>query len=185
VLSLYGQRGVDWLWRLLARLPFATHTRVAPLLAKLKTFVQNLVDGFAILTRGKALPGILLSSAGVWGGYYVLNYIFMATFNMTDLPATAAALVLCATALSMVVPSSPGAIGVFEWAAAQALAVFGVGDSQAYGYAFGLHIYTNVVLIALGAWGLIAEGVSYAAIKSAAIEPRPAPPAPADTHPAE
>ncbi len=182
VLSLYGERGVDWLWRLVERLPLVGHPRVAPLAAKLKAFVLHLVEGFGVLTgrtmsedgaggqrrRRSQLPAILLSSAAVWGGYWLLNYVFILTFNMTELPAAAPALVLCATGLSMVLPSSPGAIGPFEWAAAQALAVFNANESQATGYAFGLHIYTNLVLIALGAIGLIVEGVSWATIKRGA-----------------
>jgi len=168
VLSLYGRRGVDWLWRLVERLPFTSHPKIAPFMLKLKDFVQNLVDGFGVLIKGKQLPGILLSSAAVWGGYWLLDYIFMGILNMTDLPLVSPALVLCATGLSMVIPSSPGAVGPFEWAAAQALFVFAVDNNQAYGYAYGLHIFTNLVLIALGAVGLVAEGVSWTTIKRGA-----------------
>jgi hypothetical protein len=177
-LSIYGERGVDWLFGKLERLPLLSSPRLAPLVDKVKDLVVHLVEGFGVLTGKTAdagggvsrnrLPAILLSSVAVWGGYWLLNYIFTLTFNMTGLPPAAPALVLCATGLSMVIPSSPGAVGPFEWAAAEALSVFGVDGSQAYGYAFGLHIYTNLVLIALGAIALVLEGVSWKAIKRGA-----------------
>ena len=104
------------------------------------------------------MPGILISSALIWLGYAMFNYILMAAFRMTHLPFGAAALVLCATGFSMVIPSSPGAMGVFEWAGVQALAVYGVEQSLAFGYTLGLHIFTNLALILFGLIGLARRG---------------------------
>ena len=61
-------------------------------------------------------------------------------------------------------------MGVFEGAAVLALKVFGVGESVAFGYALGLHMFTNVVLIVLGLIGLLIEGVSYSTIRSEVLE---------------
>jgi uncharacterized membrane protein YbhN (UPF0104 family) len=159
VLSRFGDRGVNWLWRIIGRIPIVGHV-------KLKTALQNLVNGFRVLTRGQLLPGIAASSVLIWLGYATFNYTLMAAFRMTDLPFAAAALVLCATGFSMVIPSSPGAMGVFEWAAVQALAVYGVAESPAFGYALGLHVYTNIALIVFGLVGFAREGLSYAQIRS-------------------
>ncbi|MBN1399380.1 MAG: flippase-like domain-containing protein [Anaerolineae bacterium] len=159
VLSRFGDRGVNWVWRIIGRIPIVGH-------AKLKTALQNLVNGFGVLTRGQLLPGIAASSVLIWLGYATFNYTLMAAFRMTYLPFTAAALVLCATGFSMVIPSSPGAMGVFEWAAVQALAVYGVAESPAFGYALGLHVYTNIALIVFGLVGFAREGLSYAQIRS-------------------
>jgi uncharacterized membrane protein YbhN (UPF0104 family) len=159
VLSRFGDKGVNWLWRLIGRLPLLGHPR-------LKAALQNLVNGFGVLTQAKLLPGIAASSVLIWLGYALFNYTLMAAFRMTHLPFAAAALVLCATGFSMVIPSSPGAMGVFEWAAVQALTVYGVAQSPAFGYALGLHTYTNVVLIIFGLVGFAREGLSYAQIRS-------------------
>jgi uncharacterized membrane protein YbhN (UPF0104 family) len=93
---------------------------------------------------------------------------------MVHLPFSAAALVLCATGFSMVLPSSPGAMGVFEWAAVQALSVYGVDQTSAFGYALGLHAFTNISLILFGLLGLMREGLSYRHIRQeVAAEARP------------
>ena len=166
VLSRLGTKGVDWVWRFVGRVPLVGHP-------KLKAVLQNLTEGFAVLTNLRLLPGVVVSSLLIWFGYALFNYILMAVFRLTQLPFMAAALVLCATGFSMVVPSSPGAMGVFEWAAVQALAVFGIESSVAFGYALGLHTFTNVVLILFGLVGLAREGLSYAQIHSQVIGSAP------------
>ena len=167
ILSRFGERGVDWLWRFLGRVPVIGHP-------KLKRALQNLVDGFRVLTMARLLPGILFSSALIWLGYALFNYTLMAAFNMAEvLPFAAAALVLCATGFSMVLPSSPGAMGVFEWAAVQALAVYSINQSKAFGYALGLHTFTNVSLILFGLVGLIREGLDYSRIRKEVMEASP------------
>jgi uncharacterized protein (TIRG00374 family) len=162
VLARFGDRSVEWLWRFVGRIPVIGHP-------KLKEALRNLLAGFGVLTQNKLLPGILLSSALVWLGYALFNYMLMAAFHMTHLSFGAAALVLCATGFSMVLPSSPGAMGVFEWAAVQALAVFSVAESPAFAYAVGLHLFTNIALIVMGLVGLLREGVSYATIRERAL----------------
>jgi uncharacterized membrane protein YbhN (UPF0104 family) len=41
--------------------------------------------------------------------------------------------------LALVLPSSPAAVGVFEWATVLALRAYGVPESQALSYALVLH----------------------------------------------
>ena len=158
ILSRLGDRGVEWLWRWVGRIPAVGSPKV-------KAALRNLLRGFGVLLVGRQLPGILLGSVALWFGYGLLNYMILATFGMTALPSSASALVLCATGYSMVLPSSPGAVGPFEWATKTALLAYGVADSQAVGYAFGLHLFTNIVLIILGLLGLFVEGLSYADIR--------------------
>jgi len=164
VLSRLGERGLEWVWRWVGRIPIIGHP-------KLKAALRNLLEGFRVLTVWRLLPGILGGSALIWFGYASFNYTLMLAFRMENLPFAAAGLVLCATGFSMVLPSSPGAMGVFEWAAVQALAVYGVGQSQAFGYALGLHVFTNVALIVFGLIGFLREGVNYGAIRREMIQP--------------
>ncbi len=168
VLSRYGARGVDWLWRWVGRIPLVGREGV-------RRAVLNLMAGFRVLTTPRLLPGILLGSAGVWFGYALFNYTVMAAFGLNHLPFASAALVLCATGFAMVLPSSPGAIGVFEKAGMAALALFGVGESLAFGTMLVLHLFTNVVLIVLGLWGLAIEGLSYGRLRREALSPGEAP----------
>ena len=163
VLARVGDRGLDRVWRLLGRVPCLGHPKV-------RRALKALLAGFHVLTVGKLLPGIVLWSLLIWLGYALFNYVILAVLRMTYLPFTAAAFVLCATGFAMVLPSSPGAVGVFETAAVLALSVYGVDKSQAIGYAFGLHSLTNIALIVLGLWGLGSEGLTYADIRRKAID---------------
>ncbi|MHB1295782.1 MAG: lysylphosphatidylglycerol synthase transmembrane domain-containing protein [Anaerolineae bacterium] len=162
VLSRFGERGVAWLWRFVGRIPLVGHPKV-------REALTNLLEGFGVLRDRRLLPGILLGSVLVWVGYATFNYTFLLVFGMSELPYAAAALVLCATGFIMVLPSSPGAMGVFEWAGVQALAVYGIGTSQSFSYTLGLHVFTNLVLIALGMYGLFSEGISYASVRGEAL----------------
>ena len=161
VLARVGPRGLDWVWRFIGRLPLVGHPRV-------KEAVAGLLEGFAVLTDLRVLGGVALWSAVVWLGYAVFNYGLMLAFHLR-LPFAAAATVLCATGFSMVVPSSPGAVGPFEAAAVLALSLFGVAESPATAYAFGLHWFTNITLILYGLVGLRQEGVSFAHLRAGAL----------------
>lgn len=158
VLSRFGERGVEWATRFVARIPLIGHP-------KIQSFLRDLLGGFGVLTMRKLLPGVVAGSAFIWLGYALFNYMFVAAFRMTYLPFSAVALVLCATGFSMVLPSLPGAIGVFELAAVQALSVYGVEQTAASSYALGLHAFTNISLILFGLVGLMREGLSYSHIR--------------------
>ncbi len=160
VVARIGERAVDWLWRYVGRVPLIGHP-------KLKIGLLNLANGFAVLAHPRRLAPVLLTTAGVWLGYATMNWLMLYVFGMEGLGWGAAALVLCFTGLSMVVPSSPGAIGPFEWAGIQALALFAVEQSDAFGYTLGLHMFTNLTLIVLGLVGLVAQGISYGRITEA------------------
>lgn len=162
ILSRFGVRGVEWLWHWVGRIPLVGHRRV-------KEALEHLMEGFGVLTTGRLLPGILVGSALVWLGYALFNYTVMAAFGLNRLPFSAAAMVLCATGFAMVLPSSPGAIGVFEKAGMIALALYGVGESLALSTMLVLHLYTNVILILLGLVGLAMEGLSYRRLREEAI----------------
>ncbi len=158
VLVRAGDQGLDWVWRFLGRVPRVGHPRV-------KRALRGLLGGLRVLTVGKLLPEIVFWSLVIWFGYALSNYLVFAVFGMTYLPLSAVAAVLCATGLSMVVPSSPGGVGVWEAAVVLALSVYGVEQNQAFGYAFGLHALTNVALIVLGLWGLRSESLTFADVR--------------------
>ncbi len=158
VLSRLGDRAVDWLWRFLGRVPVLGT-------AGFRDAVENLFTGLRVLAVWRVVLGSLLWTAVVWLGYAVFNYVIIQVFPALDVPFSSAALVLCATGLSMVVPSTPGAVGPFETAAVLALSVFGVEESSALAYALGLHMFTNISLIAFGLVGLVREGVTIGGVR--------------------
>ena len=162
-LARFGERGVDWVWRFVGRVPLLGRARV-------RAALRNLLEGFGVLLNGRALPGIVVTSLLIWVGYAVFNCTVMAALRMEYLPFSAAALVLCTTGLSMIVPSSPGGVGPFEWAGVQALVLFGVSESAGFGYTLGLHLFTILSMDIFGLAGLLTEGVRYSDIQREAGE---------------
>ncbi len=160
VLAYKGERGLDWLWRFLGKAPVIGKPAV-------RSWLSSLLVGLKPLTQTRLAPGIILWSVALWLGYALLNYVMLAAFHMTGQVSFAvSAFVLVATGFGMIVPSSPGAMGVFEAAVVLALGLYGVGNSQAFAYGFGLHMFTNLGLIVLGIIGLRSESLSFRQVSS-------------------
>jgi hypothetical protein len=102
------------------------------------------------LRRWRSAALVAALTALAWALAAVSFLMVMTAFHI-DEGFEAAALVLAATTLSMVVPSSPGYIGVFHAVAVQTLVdVFGVDKERALTYAFGQHGLIYVLPTALG-----------------------------------
>jgi uncharacterized protein (TIRG00374 family) len=166
VVARIGPQAIERIWLSLGRIPLIGRPAV-------KAAFAELASGFGVLLEWRILIPVLLTTAGIWAGYAALNYVMLLVFHLDYLPFAAAALVLCATGFSMMVPSSPGAMGVFEWAGVQGLLVYSVGQGVAFGYMLGLHLFTNLTLILLGIVGMIAQGVTYSHVKSVVDSGRP------------
>jgi len=160
VLAYRGERGLDSLWRVIGKIPVIGKPGF-------RAWLSNLLVGLEPLTRIRLAPGILFWSAALWFGYALLNYIMLAAFHMMGQVSFAVStFALVATGFGMIIPSSPGAMGVFEAAVVLALGLYGIGSSQAFAYGFGLHMFTNLGLIILGLIGLRSESLSFAQVSS-------------------
>ena len=135
VIGVWGERPLIWAIRPLARFSPVTE-------ARLEQVARNAVAGMAGLRR----PG-LAATAFSWT---LLSWLVLALSNAALLAGfdtgldtsdtlLAGLLVVVATNLAMVLPSSPAALGVFEAATVVALKAFGVDDSLALSYALVLH----------------------------------------------
>jgi hypothetical protein len=77
-----------------------------------------------------------------------------------DLPLTAGWTVLAFVGLSISIPSAPGYVGVFHYAAVLALEIFGVTRETAVGYALLFHAAQIMPVTLLGWLFLLREHVS-------------------------
>ena len=143
--------------KLSTRLHFLTRTPLRRLLA-------SAVDGLSALGSWRRALGVLAWSCAIWLGTALQFHVVMQAARLR-LPFAAALTVLCLTSLGMVVPSSPGYVGVFEYITVLALSLFAVGREAALGYALVLHALSYVSLAILGAIALWMEGYSYARLR--------------------
>jgi uncharacterized protein (TIRG00374 family) len=107
------------------------------------------IQGFAVLRQPAAISQAAVLSAASWVTSAVLMFVTLRAFNL-DVPFTAGLFVMAATSLGMVVPSSPGYIGVFHAIAIESLVnVFDVNRNAAASYALGQHAMLYMVPIVI------------------------------------
>jgi len=126
--------------------------------------VVSAVDGLTVLHSWQSMMGVGIGSLAAWLSTALQFYVVMQAMGLR-LPFTAALLMLCLTSLGMVVPSSPGYIGLFEYLTVVSLAVFGVSREAALGYAFVVHALGYLAPVVLGGIAIWIEGYSYARLR--------------------
>lgn len=122
---------------------------------RLRDEARSFGDGWRQLFAKDHLVAVWGSSALAWVGAFAINYLLMRALEI-DAPITVAVLVTCTTNLAMLLPSSPGYIGVFHAAATLALLPFGVGAASALSFAILAHLVNVLPVTILGAFFLIA-----------------------------
>jgi len=103
-----------------------------------------------------ALPALLLLifTWFIWLlEYTVLLRAFVPQATLAD-----GLIALVGSALGMMIPSSPGGLGVYEAAVVGALAVVGIEPETALAYAITVHVLNSAGVIGLGMIGLVREG---------------------------
>lgn len=128
--------------------------------------IVSAMDGLSALGSLRGAAEVLAWSLIVWISTAGEFYAVMRIMGLR-LPFTAALAVLCFTSLGMVVPSSPGYIGVFEYITVLSLSLFGVAREMALSYALVLHALSYLVVAILGLVAIWVEGYSYARLREA------------------
>ncbi len=144
VIVKYDERAVHWLLTPLRKV-------------KRPGFAARVEQAAVDATRGLVAlrdPRIALRGFGLtvvsWVAIAVSYWILMSAFAL-DLPLTSAILVTVAINLSLVLPSSPAALGVFEAATIIALRAFDVPHAEALSYALVLHLMNLLPFLVIGA----------------------------------
>jgi glycosyltransferase 2 family protein len=144
LLVRYDERAVRWLLSPLRRLP---HAGVAE---RVEHAVANASRGLVGLRDARvAVRGMVVTVAS-WVALAFAYWVLMAAFEL-GVPAVAGMLVVVAINLSLVLPSSPAALGVFEAATVVALRAFDVPHAEALSYALVLHLLNLVPFLLIGA----------------------------------
>ncbi|MGH2942792.1 MAG: lysylphosphatidylglycerol synthase transmembrane domain-containing protein [Solirubrobacteraceae bacterium] len=144
VIVRHDERAVHWLLSPLRRV------RRPGVAERVELAAVNATRGLVALRDPRvALRGMLLTIAS-WVVLGLSYWILMAAFAL-DLPLVAGMLVTVAINFSLVLPSSPAALGVFEAATVIALRAFDVPHAEALSYALVLHLLNLVPFLLIGA----------------------------------
>jgi glycosyltransferase 2 family protein len=146
----YGERGARVLLRPLALLP-----RIDP--ERIDGMAKAAVAGLAGLRATRLAATAIAITALSWLTLAVSGW-FVLRGTSIDEGFGAALLVLVATNLVLVLPSSPAGLGAYEAATVLALAAYGVGGEEALSYALALHALNALPYIPLGYLALALHG---------------------------
>jgi glycosyltransferase 2 family protein len=145
VLAIYGERPLQWAARPLARLPRLSAD-------KIEHHVALLARGLSGLRERRVALEALVWSLAAWMTSALWAWLVLRAFH--HLPFSAGVLVTVVIGLSMIIPSPPAAIGVFEAAGVLALKAYGISQTGALPFALVLHISNFVPLVIAGAVAL-------------------------------
>ena len=163
-------RNEDRLPRLVLRLPAFVPRMLAERLVGL---VTQFTRGLRTLRSGQRLGQALLLSGLAWGVAGTGMMVWVKAFHLPA-PWYAGLFVLAVINLGGAIPSSPGAIGVYDYLAMLALSVWIMDKSTALGYAIGTHGVNILINIVMGAACLAREGIALRSIGDlAAVVPEP------------
>jgi glycosyltransferase 2 family protein len=143
LLAVYGDRFLRMLLRPLRRFAWFSGTR-------LEKTVDELTHGLSGLRHGTVALEAFVWTVVAWMLSALCAYIVSLSFHL-HLSFACGVLVVVAVGLSMILPSPPGAVGVFEGAALIALKAFGVPHSSALPYALVLHAVNFIPFVLVGA----------------------------------
>ncbi len=121
---------------------------------------DSFLAGLDSLTHLKDGVLLLLLTIVTWIPIILAYYATMLAVNIEPTFAMAS-FVVCAAALSVALPSSPGQIGVFHAGVIAALQVWGQPEGASASFAFLYHALNSIVLITLGIIGIVGTGSTF------------------------
>ena len=144
VVVRYEERAIHVLLSPLRRLP------VAGLAERLEYAAVNATRGLVALRDPRAALQAMALTLASWFVLSLSCWVLLSAFSL-DLPVVAGLLVLITINFSMILPSGPAALGVFEAATILALQAFDVPRAEALSYALVLHLLNLVPFLVVGA----------------------------------
>ncbi|MBN1137729.1 MAG: flippase-like domain-containing protein [Anaerolineae bacterium] len=152
----------------LARLPWADRPRLAGV-------AGSLIDGLSGVTTLRLGPSLIFWSVIIWADIAAYYWLVLLAFDKAQ-PFVAGLAVSSVTALGMTVPSSPGAIGVFEILARETMVgLFGMGKEAALSYGLVAHAIVYVLFTLLGLASMVQQNLTYSEIQKKISAEAPTP----------
>lgn len=132
--------------------------------ARIHRLADSAIDGFSAIRSPRAASQAVLWSAATWFTGGLSMWVMLSSF---DLPRsfTAGMFVLAISAIGMVVPSSPGYVGVYHAVVIETLVkVFGADRAQAASYAVVTHLVLFLPPVLLGVYYIWREPYTWSGL---------------------
>lgn len=151
-----------WLGRLLGRFP--------ALQARALGILRSFTLGLEVLTRGHHLAAVLGLSILIWLGVVVGVQLAFRALGLS-LPPIAGVVLVSIVSLGVMLPSSPGFVGTFQFFTVTSLALFGVPDSQGFSFSLVYHAMQYFPITAMGLAYLWWENLSLREVRTSEAAP--------------
>jgi hypothetical protein len=151
-LMIWGPHLLTWTLRRLAFLPHGILTRM-----------EAVGNGFVAGVRGFRKPrqafSFLSYTAVIWSMEAISVWIIAQAFSL-PLSIGGSLFIILVIGIGMIIPSSPGYVGTYEFFALNALTVFSISGSNALGFTVIMHVVSFAGSSILGAICLALSGQS-------------------------
>ena len=119
-------------------------------------------DGLRLLFSWKRLCSVCLLSLLIWTMNSIAAFFVLSGLHIAHVSLLAMLVVIAIMNLGLIIPSSPGYIGTYEFLGISALALFNVAHEPALEFALVLHALTLLVVVGLGTMSMMKRGYSLA-----------------------
>jgi uncharacterized protein (TIRG00374 family) len=119
-------------------------------LRKLTDFINTLQEEVHLNMKLKRLSWLAISTFIVWSSYAVVSVLSYKLIAGLNVNITQGICIFAISSLGMLLPSTPGAIGVYEASTVLALSWFGIEKEQALGIALFNHALQFIPTTLLG-----------------------------------
>jgi len=126
-----------------------------PIIGKLKSFIEGLLDGFKTIFSLKRKWLFIFYSLFIWIMYFFMPFFILYAIEGTShLGVSAGLTVLLFGTAAMIVPV-PGGVGTFELMVPAALSLYGIGAVVGSSYAILTHSIQFLVIIGVGIFSIL------------------------------
>ncbi len=130
---------------------------------RISEYLTKIISGLEGLNRFQN-SGITFMSAFVIWFLSSLYFYFMGLAMEIPLPFSASFAIFISVALGVIIPSSPGFIGVYHFFCQKAVEMYGIDASRAFAYAVVTHFVQFIAVTILGFLFLFYENLSLLAL---------------------
>lgn len=136
---------------------------------RIQDIVVRFSRGLAFMTDQKAVFWVAVHTMLVWIVMGLSNYFVFLAFGF-DLHIAASFVLLVIVSISILIPSSPGFVGVYHAGVALTLKLYGVPTEQAGAFALVLHAAQYIPVTAMGFIFLKSTHLSLKKLEAEAVE---------------
>ncbi|MDA1256394.1 MAG: lysylphosphatidylglycerol synthase transmembrane domain-containing protein [Chloroflexi bacterium] len=159
IVLLEATTAISLIGRLLFFVPIGFRTRLLGLAARL-------IEGLTVVRTPRALATVLLLSLPIWASELAMLYVIALGFDIESAfgghveTIAALGLFMAIANLALVVPSTAGGVGPFNFFGAATLVALGVGEAEAGTYVLTAHIALLLPVTLLGFLMIVSDHMS-------------------------